>query len=180
MNIENEEKIVLDESAMNRALTRISHEIIERNSDTGELCIIGIQRRGVPLAKQIGECIEKFSDIIVHVGELDITQYRDDIPKESDFAEETIIDFPIHDKSVVLVDDVIFTGRTVRAAMDALITLGRPACIQLAVLIDRGHRELPIRGDYVGKNIPTSRSERISVRLPEFDNSKEVAIVKVK
>lgn len=176
-----EEKIVLDEQAINRALIRISHEIIEKNSDAGELCIIGIQRRGVPLAGQIGECIRKFSDIKVHVGELDITKHRDDIGDETilDTANETVIDFPIHNKIVILVDDVIFTGRTVRAAMDALITLGRPSCIQLAVLIDRGHRELPIRGDYVGKNIPTSRSERIKVNLPEIDGKKNVAIIKL-
>jgi len=176
-----EEKIVLDEQAINRALTRISHEIIEKNSDTGEICLIGIQRRGVPIAKQIGECISKFSDIKVHIGELDITKHRDDLDESIaiSLASETVIDFPIHNKIVVLVDDVIFTGRTVRAAMDALITLGRPSCIQLAVLIDRGHRELPIRGDYVGKNIPTSRSERIKVNLPEIDGKKNVAIIKI-
>ncbi|MBR5516056.1 MAG: bifunctional pyr operon transcriptional regulator/uracil phosphoribosyltransferase PyrR [Clostridia bacterium] len=176
-----EEKVVLDDQAIDRALTRISHEIIERNSDAGELCIIGIQRRGVPLAKQIGECIKKFSEISVHIGELDITKHRDDIDNTdiAQTANETVINFPIHNKIVILVDDVIFTGRTVRAAMDALITLGRPSCIQLAVLIDRGHRELPIRGDYVGKNIPTSRSERISVNLPEIDGKKNVAIIKI-
>lgn len=175
-----EEKIVLDEQAINRALTRISHEIIEKNSDAGELCLIGIQRRGVPLAHQIGECISKFSDISVCVGELDITKHRDDLDESMiSSISETVIDFPIHNKIVVLVDDVIFTGRTVRAAMDALITLGRPSCIQLAVLIDRGHRELPIRGDYVGKNIPTSRSERIKVNLPEIDGKKNVTIIKL-
>ena len=176
-----EEKIVLDEQAINRALTRISHEIIEKNSDAGEICLIGIQRRGVPIAKQIGECISRFSDIRVHIGELDITKHRDDLDDSTalPLVSETVIDFPIHNKIVVLVDDVIFTGRTVRAAMDALITLGRPSCIQLAVLIDRGHRELPIRGDYVGKNIPTSRSERIKVNLPEIDGKKNVAIIKL-
>lgn len=175
-----EEKIVLDSQAIDRALTRISHEIIERNSDSGELCLIGIQRRGVPLAYQIGECISKFSDIKVYIGELDITKHRDDLDENTiTSSAETVIDFPIHDKLVVLVDDVIFTGRTVRAAMDALITLGRPSCIQLAVLIDRGHRELPIRGDYVGKNIPTSRSERIKVNLHEIDGKKNVAIIKL-
>ena len=176
-----EEKIVLDSQAIDRALTRISHEIIERNCDAGELCIIGIQRRGVPIANQIGECIKKFSEINVHIGELDITKHRDDLDDTASLEtiNETVIDFPIHNKIVVLVDDVIYTGRTVRAAMDALITLGRPSCIQLAVLIDRGHRELPIRGDYVGKNIPTSRSERIKVNLPEIDNKKNVAIIKL-
>ncbi len=176
-----EEKIVLDENAVNRALTRISHEIIERNSDADEICLVGIHRRGVPLARQIGECIQNFSDINVKIGALDITKHRDDLHEfdAEEIGNETVIDFPIHDKIVVLVDDVIYTGRTVRAAMDALIAMGRPSCIQLAVLIDRGHRELPIRGDYVGKNIPTSRSERIAVNLPEFDGVKNVAIIKI-
>ena len=175
-----EEKIMLDSMAMDRAMTRIAHEIIERNSEATELCLIGIHRKGVPLANQIAESIRKFSDMDVSVGELDITDHRDDLHMfdTSEVQGETNIPFDIHDKIVVLVDDVIFTGRTVRAAMDALIAMGRPSCIQLAVLIDRGHRELPIRGDYVGKNIPTSRSERISVRLPEFDGKKEVAIIK--
>ncbi|MBQ4602564.1 MAG: bifunctional pyr operon transcriptional regulator/uracil phosphoribosyltransferase PyrR [Clostridia bacterium] len=176
-----EEKIVLDAMAMDRAMTRIAHEIIERNSEARELCLIGIHRKGVPLANQIAESIRKFSDIEVSVGELDITDHRDDLHTfdATEVSGETNISFDIHDKIVVLVDDVIFTGRTVRAAMDALIAMGRPSCIQLAVLIDRGHRELPIRGDYVGKNIPTSRSERISVRLTEFDSKKEVAIIKL-
>lgn len=177
-----EEKIVLDSMAMDRAMTRIAHEIIERNSEAKDICIIGIHRKGVPLAKQISDSIRKFSDIEVSVGELDITNHRDDLHtfEATVVSGETKIEFNIHDKIVVLVDDVIFTGRTVRAAMDALIAMGRPGCIQLAVLIDRGHRELPIRGDYVGKNIPTSRSERIEVRLPEYDSKKEVAIVKAK
>ena len=176
-----EEKIVLQGIAVDRALTRIAHEIIEHNSEANELYLVGIHRKGVPLAKQIAESIRKFSDIEVSVGELDITNHRDDLHifDTSGAQGETNIPFDIHDKIVVLVDDVIFTGRTVRAAMDALIAMGRPSCIQLAVLIDRGHRELPIRGDYVGKNIPTSRSERISVRLPEFDGKKEVAIIKM-
>ncbi|MBR6514878.1 MAG: bifunctional pyr operon transcriptional regulator/uracil phosphoribosyltransferase PyrR [Clostridia bacterium] len=180
-NLKMEEKIVLDALAMDRALTRIAHEIIEKNSEAKELCLVGIHRKGVPLAKQIADSIRKFSDIEVAVGELDITKHRDDlhIYDASVVSGETNIGFDIHDKIVVLVDDVIFTGRTVRAAMDALIAMGRPGCIQLAVLIDRGHRELPIRGDYVGKNIPTSRSERISVRIPEYDGKKEVAIVKM-
>ncbi len=175
-----EEKIMLDSMAMDRAMTRIAHEIIERNSDATELCLIGIHRKGVPLSRQIADSIRKFSDIEVSVGELDITDHRDDLHifDASGAQGKTNIPFDIHDKIVVLVDDVIFTGRTVRAAMDALIAMGRPSCIQLAVLIDRGHRELPIRGDYVGKNIPTSRSERISVRLPEQDGKKEVAIIK--
>ena len=177
-----EEKVVLDSMAVDRALTRIAHEIIERNSEARQLCLVGIHRKGVPLSKQIAASIQKFSDIAVSTGELDITKHRDDlhIYDSSVVSGETNISFDIHDKIVILVDDVIFTGRTVRAVMDALITIGRPSCIQLAVLIDRGHRELPIRGDYVGKNIPTSRSERIEVRLPDYDGKKEVAIVKLK
>ena len=176
-----EEKIVLDGIAVDRALTRIAHEIIERNSEAPELYLIGIHRKGVPLARQIAESIQKFSDIKVYTGELDITKHRDDLHTfdATEVSGKTNIDFDIHDKIVVLVDDVIYTGRTVRAAMDALIAMGRPSCIQLAVLIDRGHRELPIRGDYVGKNIPTSRSERIAVRLPDHDGKKEVAILKI-
>ena len=178
MSYEKNEKKLMDEGAIDRALTRISHEIIERNPDATEICLIGIQRRGVPLAEQIAECISSFSDISVRVGKLDITLYRDDLTELHDHAEVhgTTIDFPIQNKTVVLVDDVIYTGRTARAALDALITLGRPACIQLAVLVDRGHRELPIRGDYVGKNVPTSRQEIICVKLPEFDGEKCVTL----
>ena len=177
---ENEKKL-MDDGAIDRALTRIAHEIIERNSECEEICLIGIQRRGVPLARQIAECISSFSHTRVNVGELDITLYRDDLSeiKEQPVLNGTTIDFPIQNKTVVLVDDVIYTGRTARAALDALITLGRPACIQLAVLVDRGHRELPIRGDYVGKNVPTSRREVICVKLPEFDGVKMVTIKKL-
>ncbi|MBQ7160904.1 MAG: bifunctional pyr operon transcriptional regulator/uracil phosphoribosyltransferase PyrR [Clostridia bacterium] len=176
-----DEKKLMDAGAIDRALTRISHEIIERNPDVAELCLIGIQRRGVPLAEQIAGYISAFSDIKVMVGKLDITLYRDDLTEIHEQAEVhgTTIDFPIQNKAVVLVDDVIYTGRTARAALDALITLGRPACIQLAVLVDRGHRELPIRGDYVGKNVPTSRKELICVRVPEVDGVKEVVIRRV-
>ena len=178
---ENNEKRLMDEGAVDRALTRISHEIIERNPEAKELCLIGIQRRGVPLATQIAECISSFSDIKVMVGKLDITLYRDDLSELHEQAEVhgTTIDFPIQNKTVILVDDVIYTGRTARAALDALITLGRPACIQLAVLVDRGHRELPIRGDYVGKNVPTSRKEMICVRVPEVDGEKNVVLIRV-
>lgn len=170
------EKKLMDEGAVDRALMRIAHEIIERNPDSGEICIIGIQRRGVPLAEQIASCIASFSDAKVMVGKLDITLYRDDLSELHEQAEVhgTQIDFPIKNKTVILVDDVIYTGRTARAALDALITLDRPACIQLAVLVDRGHRELPIRGDYVGKNVPTSRQEMICVRVPEVDGEKGV------
>lgn len=179
LNIENE-KIIMDAGAIDRSLTRIAHEILERNPEAQELCLIGIQRKGVPLARQIADAISSFSNVKVDVGELDITLHRDDLPPEHEnqIIHGTSIHFPIHNKIVILVDDVIYTGRTVRAALDALITLGRPACIQLAVLVDRGHRELPIRGDYIGKNVPTSRDELICVNLPETDSEKNVTIAR--
>lgn len=178
MSAENNEKILYDTSAVDRALTRIAHEIIERNDEDSELCIFGIRRRGVPLAEQIAKTIAGFSDIKVNVGELDITLYRDDLSEIGDKPAVTSAkaDFDIKNKTVILVDDVIYTGRTARAAMEALLSLGRPSRIQLAVLIDRGHRELPIRGDYVGKNVPTSRDEIICVKLPEYDGCKMVTI----
>lgn len=180
MLTDNNKKIIMDSGAIDRSLTRIAHEIIERNPEVEELCLIGIQRKGVPLAKQIAGAISSFSDVKVNVGELDITLHRDDLPPEHEHTviHGTTIHFPIHNKVVILVDDVIYTGRTVRAALDALITLGRPACIQLAVLVDRGHRELPIRGDYIGKNVPTSRDELICVNLPETDAEKNVTIAR--
>lgn len=170
--------VIMDESAMRRALARISHEIIENNADTSEICMIGIQRRGVPLAEHIAENIRKFSDMDVKTGSLDITLYRDDLTAMGDRAtlKGTDVDFEITGKTVVLVDDVIFTGRTVRAALDALMELGRPNRVQLAVLVDRGHRELPIRGDYVGKNIPTSRKESIKVNIPPVDDAFETGL----
>ena len=173
-------KVIYDKEAIERSLVRIAHQIIEHNSEASEICLVGIQRRGVPLAREIAESIIKFSDLKVDVGALDITLYRDDLTEIADQpnVNSTDIPFDIKDKVVVLVDDVIYTGRTVRAAMDALIKIGRPYSIQLAVLIDRGHRELPIRGDYVGKNVPTSRDELIAVRLPEIDGCKMVALIK--
>src|SRR5690606_28134450 len=151
---------ILDEKAINRALTRIAHEILEKNKGGEEIVIVGIKTRGVPLANRIQEKIEKIEGLKVPIGELDITLYRDDLQKavESNEPElkETNIPTDITNKKVVLVDDVLYTGRTVRAAMDAVMDIGRPSQIQLAVLVDRGHRELPIRADYVGKNIPTS------------------------
>lgn len=175
-----EQKLIMDEAAVSRTLSRLAHEIIEKNGESEELCLIGIQRRGVPLANRIAERIRAYSGIKVSVGELDITLYRDDLSPiaEHPCHKGTKVDFEIRDKIVVLVDDVIFTGRTVRAAMDAVIRLGRPAGIQLAVLIDRGHRELPIRGDFIGKSIPTSKKEVIAVRLPEFDGACDVSIFK--
>ncbi|MBQ7500266.1 MAG: bifunctional pyr operon transcriptional regulator/uracil phosphoribosyltransferase PyrR [Clostridia bacterium] len=175
-----DEKLIMDGVSIDRSIARLAHEIIERNADKNEVCLVGIQRRGVPLAHMIADNIAKYSDIKTHVGELDITLYRDDLSEISEQPElkGTYIDFPIKNKTVILVDDVFYTGRTARAAMDAIVTLGRPAYIQLAVLIDRGHREFPIRGDYVGKNLPTSKNEFVLVRLPEYDGKKEVVLRK--
>ncbi len=174
--------LVLDGSAMDRSLMRIAHEIIEHNDSDAGLRFVGIRRRGVPLAKQIAEYVKKFSGAEAPVGELDITLYRDDLTELSDQAtvNTSELSFGVSGRPVVLVDDVIYTGRTARAAIDAVIKQGRPSSIQLAVLIDRGHRELPIRPDYVGKNIPTSRHELIAVRIPPIDQKKEVAILEQK
>lgn len=173
-----EKSHIMDESAVKRTLVRMAHEVVEKNAGCDTLCLLGIQRRGVPLAKRLAENIRSFSDISIEVGSLDITLYRDDLdgfPIEP-VVNSTKIDFPIKDKTVVLVDDVIYTGRTVRAALDAVMKHDRPRCIQLAVLIDRGHRELPIRGDFVGKNLPTSRKEAVAVFVPEIDGDMGVAI----
>ena len=162
---------IMDADALERALRRISHEIIEKNCGCENLCLIGIRRRGVPLAERICRNIEQFEGVRLPLGELDITLYRDDLSQISadPVLNATDIPFSVEGKRVVLVDDVLYTGRTARAAIDAVISLGRPACIELVILVDRGHRELPIRGDFVGKNIPTSREERIVVKLPEID-----------
>lgn len=163
---------LMDEAAVNRALKRISHEILERNSGTENLCIIGIKRRGVSIAKIIADNIYNIEGVRVPCGEIDITYYRDDLSliSEEPVIHNTELPFSVTDKRVVLTDDVLYTGRTVRAALDALTHCGRAAAVQLAVLIDRGHRELPIRGDYVGKNIPTSKSELIAVKIPPYDD----------
>ncbi|MGI6260329.1 MAG: bifunctional pyr operon transcriptional regulator/uracil phosphoribosyltransferase PyrR [Acutalibacteraceae bacterium] len=166
---------IMDDAAVFRALMRIAHEIEERNSSCSELCLVGICRRGVPLAQQIAQNIRSFSKIKIYVGGLDISNHRDD-GRAARKISGTEMNFSVEGRTVVLVDDVICTGRTVRAAMDALMEHGRPACIQLAVLIDRGHRELPIRGDYVGKNVPTARSEIVRVCLPGFDETTGVRI----
>lgn len=169
----------MDAEAMRRALTRIAHEIIERNRGTAGLALIGIRRRGVPLAQWIQQLIEEFEEVQIPLGILDITLYRDDLSTRSDqpVVHRTEVDFDVTGKTVILVDDVLYTGRTVRAALDALMDLGRPQSIQLAVLIDRGHRELPIRADYVGKNVPTSKDELVDVMIPDIDNSTEVWIM---
>jgi len=169
----------LDKDTLNRSLMRIAHEILEKNKGTKDLCLIGIRNRGAYLAKRLGECIEKIDQEKVPVGILDITLYRDDLTliAAQPVVHKTEIDFDITDKAVVLVDDVLYTGRTIRAALDALIDFGRPKSIQLAVLIDRGHRELPVRADFVGKNIPTAKNELVEVRLVETDGVDEVAIV---
>ena len=174
------EKLILEEKTMLRTLARLSHEIIEQNQNEEVLYLVGIRRRGVPLAKVLKENIEQFSDISVQTGELDISFYRDDTKKRFDEPRinESLIDFDVNDKNIILVDDVLYTGRTARAAIEALIALGRPARIQLLVMIDRGHRELPISANYVGKNIPTSRSEFVSVRLDDIDGKTEVVLVK--
>ena len=170
---------LLDKDALNRILTRIAHEILEKNKGTQDLCLVGIRNRGAYLAKRLSDSIEKIDKATVPVGILDITLYRDDLTliAQQPLVHKTEIDFDITDKNIVLVDDVLYTGRTVRAAMDALVDLGRPKAIQLAVLIDRGHRELPVRADYVGKNVPTSQKETVEVRLSEVDGCDEVVIV---
>jgi pyrimidine operon attenuation protein/uracil phosphoribosyltransferase len=171
-------KVVVDGEALRRTLVRIAHEILERNPDTGELCLVGIYTRGVALAQRLRRELQAASGCEVPVGALDISFYRDDLRRRGagPIVHATRLDFDIDGRTVVLVDDVLFTGRTIRAAIDALFDIGRPARIQLAVLADRGHRELPIRADYVGKNLPTSAGERIYVRLVEVDEVDEIAI----
>jgi pyrimidine operon attenuation protein/uracil phosphoribosyltransferase len=170
-----QKRIIMDEKAVARAIARISYEIIERNKGTDDLCIVGIFSRGVPLGKRIADKLSELEKNQVPFGALDITPYRDDGPAAVE-AEKTNIPFDITDKNVVIVDDVIFTGRSSRAAIDALIKRGRPRSIQLAVLIDRGHRELPIAANFVGKNVPTARDEFISVRVSEIDGRNEIAL----
>lgn len=163
---------LMDETAVLRALKRISHEIVEHNSGAENVCIVGIKRRGIPLARMIADNIEAIEGTKVPVGELDITFYRDDLERASvnPVIHDTKLDFSIEGKAVVLVDDVLYTGRTASAALDALKSIGRAGAVQLAVLVDRGHRELPIRGDYVGKNVPTAHGELISVHIPPYES----------
>ena len=169
---------LLDENAVRRSLIRISHEIIEKNKGVEDIVLIGIKRRGYPLAKRIAENIEKIEGVSVEVGYVDITLYRDDISEITEIPKVNSVDLGVEvkGKKVILVDDVLFTFRTVRAAIEAIIDGGRPLSIQLAVLIDRGHKELPIRADYVGKNIPTSKNEIVSVAINEIDEEDSVKI----
>jgi pyrimidine operon attenuation protein/uracil phosphoribosyltransferase len=168
---------IMDEKAIFRAVARISYEIIERNHGVQNLCIIGIKTRGAALAKMIATKIQEVEGTPVDIGFIDITPYRDDLKgKQIDLTEKSQIDFDVSGKKVILIDDVIYTGRSVRAAIDAVMKKGRPQLLQLAVLIDRGHRELPIRPDFVGKNVPTARSEVVDVRMNEYDGENRVVI----
>jgi pyrimidine operon attenuation protein / uracil phosphoribosyltransferase len=173
-----DDRQVMDAEEMRRAITRIAHEIVEKNRGAGNLALVGILRRGGPLADRLAEIIERIEGVKPPVGKLDIALYRDDYPERRPAVGRTEMTFDITGKQVVLVDEVIFTGRTVRAAISALVDLGRPDNIQLAVLLDRGHRELPIRPDYVGKNLPTSRTEHVECRLREVDGEDGVYIRK--
>lgn len=172
-----EKATVLNESDMDRIVKRIAHEIIERNKGSRNLIFLGIQKKGIPLAERIKDHIENLEKTEISFGKLDISFYRDDIDKKikTDF-NITDIPFEIKDKDIILVDDVLFTGRTIRAALDAIMDFGRPKSIQLVVLIDRGHRELPIRADYVGKNLPTSLNEYVEVRFREIEGEDKVSI----
>jgi pyrimidine operon attenuation protein/uracil phosphoribosyltransferase len=174
---------IMDSDDMRRAITRIAHEIVERNQGTQHVVLVGIRRRGLPLARRIADAIEQFEGVKVPTGALDITLYRDDLQlltvSRQPIVRPTQIPFDIDGKVVVLVDDVLYTGRTVRAALDELIDFGRPKAIQLAVLVDRGHRELPIRADFVGKNVPTSGGEAVQVKLSEEDEIDAVVIEQV-
>jgi len=176
----NEKAQILDQAGIQRAVTRIAHEIVERNKGTNDLVLIGLRSRGVDLARRIAQELKIIDGADIPVGTLDVTLYRDDLGRVGIQPEvrKTEISFSINEKRVVLVDDVLYTGRTIRAALDSLIDLGRPRLIQLAVLVDRGHRELPIRADYVGKNVPTSRQEQVQVLLTEEDGVDGVLIVK--
>ena len=175
------EKVVLDEDDMRRTLVRIAHEIVERNDEPDRLAIVGIHRRGAILARRIHALLIDLLEREVPIGDLDISFYRDDVGRraEQPTIHASHVDFELDGRTIVLVDDVLFTGRTVRSAIEALFSYGRPAKVQLAVLADRGHRELPIRPDYVGKNLPTSRSERVNVHVEELDQVDEVRITEL-
>ena len=173
------EKVVLDRDDIRRTLVRIAHEIVEKNAGPEGLAIVGIHRRGALLARRVHRLVEELLDAEIPLGDVDISFYRDDVTTRPDqpVVQASHVDFDIEGMTIVIVDDVLYTGRTVRAAIEALFSYGRAGRIQLAVLADRGHRELPIRPDYVGKNLPTARSERVNVRLDELDGVDEVAIV---
>jgi pyrimidine operon attenuation protein/uracil phosphoribosyltransferase len=172
--------VVMDADRISRALTRIAHEIVERNRGVDELALVGVRSRGVPLARRIARALQNIAGDEVQTGALDITLYRDDLMRHAvgpqPLVRRTEIPFSIDDRLIILVDDVLYTGRTTRAALDALIDFGRPKSIQLVALVDRGHRELPIKADYVGKNIPTARHESVQVRLEELDGVDEVVV----
>jgi len=178
-------RVLLDEEALGRTLSRIAHEVIERNEDLASVALVGIWSRGVPLARRLHNLIEERSGEDIELGQLDITFHRDDVHvhagrpprRPQPVVRDTKLDFDLEGRTVILVDDVLYTGRTIRAAIDALFAFGRPARVQLAVLADRGHRELPIRPDYVGKNLPTARGERIQVELLEVDEVDRVLLV---
>jgi len=172
-------KVIMTPEDIKRTLARIAHEIVEQNKTVEHLLLIGMRTRGVPLAKRLAVLIEDFEGLKIPIGALDISLYRDDLPSTNHqpIVQHTDIPVSVDAKSIVLVDDVLYTGRSARAAMDALIDLGRPQLIQLAVLVDRGHREMPIRANYVGKNVPSSRHEEIQVQLLETDGVDEVAII---
>jgi pyrimidine operon attenuation protein/uracil phosphoribosyltransferase len=174
------EKILLNSSDIERALVRIAHEIVERNKGAKNIAFVGIKTRGVPIAQRLAGIIQEMEHVSIPVGSLDISLYRDDVSSLSfkHVVQQTYVPFDITNKHLILVDDVFYTGRSIRAALDALMDLGRPETIQLAVLIDRGHRELPIRADFVGKNIPTARTEEIKVYLSETDAVDRVIVVK--
>ena len=172
--------VVMDANRMAKTLVRIAHEVVEKNRGLAELAFVGIRSRGVPLARRIAEAIDAIAQVRIPVGSLDITLYRDDLMRHpvgpQPLVRRTDIPFSIDDRRILLVDDVLYTGRTVRAALDALIDFGRPRSIQLVVLVDRGHRELPIKADYVGKNLPTSPRESVQVRVQEVDGEDEVVV----
>ena len=175
--------ILMDSERISRSLTRIAHEIVERNRGVGDLALVGVRTRGVPIARRLAASLREITGVEVATGALDITLYRDDLMKTAvgpqPIVRRTEIPFSIDGRHIVLVDDVLYTGRTIRSALDALIDFGRPKTIQLVVLVDRGHRELPIKADYVGKNVPTSRRETIHVRLAEIDGRDEVTLDQV-
>jgi pyrimidine operon attenuation protein/uracil phosphoribosyltransferase len=173
--------MIMDDAAVGRAMARITHEIIERNRGAEQICLLGVKSRGIPLAQRLADNIRRFEGVSVPIGELDITLHRDDLSEQDKQGLENtcLIPCDLRDKTVIIVDDVLYTGRTARAALEAVFANGRPSSVQLAVLVDRGHRELPIRPDYVGKNVPTSKSEKIAVAVKECDGEDGVYICDV-